>query len=204
VNPKGNPKSDAPDYDWNAFYKGNLIQRWWKRSIAKIVWSYVDKTLMILDVGCGSSPVLTRFPGAVGMDLNENKLLFLRGCGLDASFIKASAESIPFADNKFDYVLCLELIEHVYNPVAVFQEMNRVLIPGGKLILSTPNYGSFTWLIVEKLYGILMPDGYKLDHYNAFNQMGIIRMGEYNGFVLEKIKVVGLSDLVIRFRKEAS
>jgi hypothetical protein len=90
----------------------------------------------------------------------------------------------------------------VYNPVAVFQEMNRVLVFGGKLILSTPNYGSFTWLIVEKLYGILMPGGYKLDHYNAFNQMGIVRMGEYNGFALEKIKAVGLSDLVICFSKK--
>lgn len=202
MNPKRNPQSDAPDYDWNAFYRGNLIQRWWKRSIAKIVWSYVDKTSRILDVGCGSSPVLTRFPGAVGMDLNESKLLFLRGRGLDASFVKASADRIPFADNTFDYILCLELIEHVYNPVAVFQEMNRVLVFGGKLILSTPNYGSFTWLIVEKLYGILMPGGYKLDHYNAFNQMGIVRMGEYNGFALEKIKAVGLSDLVICFSKK--
>ena len=122
----------------------------------------------------------------------------------DNSFIQASGDYLPFGDNTFDYVLCLELIEHVPNPTALLEEMNRVLIPGSKLILSTPDYGSFAWLIVEKLYGILMPKGYKLDHYNAFNKRGIIRIVEQNGFVLERIKTVGFSDLVISFIKRAS
>jgi SAM-dependent methyltransferase len=191
------------DYDWNAFYRGNPIQRWWKKSIASIVWSYVDKQSRVLDVGCGSSPVITRFPGAVGLDVNEGKLSFMKENCSDISFVRASGDHIPFSANTFDCILCLEVIEHVYNPVALFQEMNRVLVPRGKFILATPNYGSFTWLIVEKLYGIIMPEGYELDHYNAFNKTGIIRMGEYNGFALEEVKGVGFSDLVISFMKKA-
>ena len=204
VRTKEIPRFDAPDYDWCAFYKGNPIQKWWKRAIARKVWAYVDKNSRILDVGCGSSPVITRFPGAIALDLNERKLLFMREKCSDNSFIQASGDYLPFGDNTFDYVLCLELIEHVPNPTALLEEMNRVLIPGSKLILSTPDYGSFAWLIVEKLYGILMPKGYKLDHYNAFNKRGIIRIVEQNGFVLERIKTVGFSDLVISFIKRAS
>lgn len=195
---------DAPDYDWNAFFKGNPIQRWWKRSIARKVWAYVDKNSRILDVGCGSSPVITGFSGAVALDLNEKKLLFMLERCSDNSFVQASGDCLPFGDKTFNYVLCLEVIEHVPYPTNILQEINRVLEPGGKLIISTPDYGSFAWLIVEKLYGILMPKGYKLDHYNAFNRRGIIRIVEQNGFVLERIKTVGFSDLVISFIKRAS
>jgi len=192
-----------PDYDWNAFYGGNSLQRWWKKSIASIVWSYVGKQSRVLDVGCGSSPVITRFSGAVGIDVNEGKLLFMKERRSDTSFVRASGDHIPFGANTFDCILCLEVIEHVYNPVALFQEMNRVLVPRGKFILATPNYGSFTWLIIERLYGIIMPGGYELDHYNAFDKTGIIRMAEYNGFALEEIRTVGFSDLVISFMKKA-
>ena len=191
-----------PDYEWNAFYRGNPIQKWWKKSIAGIVWSYVDNQSKILEVGCGSSPIIARYPGAVGIDINKDKIKFMRGKCSHISFMRASGDHIPFGDSTFDRVLCLEVVEHVYNPVALFQEINRVLVPAGRLILATPNYGTFTWLMVEKLYGLFLPGGYVLDHYNAFNKTGIIRMAEYNGFALDEIKTVGFSDLVMLFTKK--
>jgi len=49
-------------------------------------------------------------------------------------------EFLPFSDGEFDLVLFNEIFEHLrFNPIATLKEINRVLQPGGKLILSTPN-----------------------------------------------------------------
>jgi SAM-dependent methyltransferase len=49
-------------------------------------------------------------------------------------------EAIPFPDNCFDQVIFSEVIEHlVYSPLPVLRELRRVLLPGGRLIITTPN-----------------------------------------------------------------
>mgnify|MGYP003970902947 CR=1 FL=1 len=52
-------------------------------------------------------------------------------------------EPLPFKDEKFDAVICLEGIEHVMHPEILFSELARVLKKGGLLIISTPNVQSF-------------------------------------------------------------
>lgn len=48
-------------------------------------------------------------------------------------------ESLPFRTKSFDDWICIEGIEHIENPHHLIQEANRILRPGGRLILSTPN-----------------------------------------------------------------
>ncbi len=60
-----------------------------------------------------------------------------RGAGLAvAADLDAS---LPFPDSAFDLVLCVEGIEHAENQYHAFREFTRVLAPGGRLVLSTPN-----------------------------------------------------------------
>ncbi len=47
--------------------------------------------------------------------------------------------SLPLADESVDYIVCQEGIEHVSNHVGVLREFNRVLRPGGRVLLTTPN-----------------------------------------------------------------
>jgi SAM-dependent methyltransferase len=70
-------------------------------------------------------------------------------CDIDTSQFAASGLSIergdlngriPYEDETFDYVCFLEAIEHTENPYNAVRELARVLRPGGRLILSTPNY----------------------------------------------------------------
>jgi SAM-dependent methyltransferase len=47
---------------------------------------------------------------------------------------------LPYGDGLFDYVLCIDGIEHVENPFHALREFRRVLKKGGRLFLSIPNY----------------------------------------------------------------
>lgn len=61
---------------------------------------------------------------------------------------------LPADDESFDYVVCSEVIEHMeIDPMFMLSEINRVLKPGGILILSTPNAVS-THSLTKMVYGI--------------------------------------------------
>ena len=47
--------------------------------------------------------------------------------------------TLPYGDAEFDYVVCLEGLEHIENPHQAIREFSRLLSPGGHLIVSTPN-----------------------------------------------------------------
>jgi len=61
---------------------------------------------------------------------------------------QAVGEALPFAGNRFDCVLLSEVIEHLEAPQVSIGEAVRVLCPGGRLLITTPNYRSF-WPLME-------------------------------------------------------
>ena len=99
---------------------------------------------VILDAGCGSGRVFQHRqagnvrPGVgriVGVDVTdeprENENL------TDAT--KGDLRALPFRDNQFDMAIVSHVAEHLVDPDAVFAELSRVLKPGGRLLLLTPN-----------------------------------------------------------------
>jgi ubiquinone/menaquinone biosynthesis C-methylase UbiE len=60
--------------------------------------------------------------------------------GARTAFFQADAQSIGIASAAFDTVICCETLEHLHDPVAAVAELARVLRPGGRLFLTTPNY----------------------------------------------------------------
>ncbi len=52
------------------------------------------------------------------------------------------AGRLPYGDGVFDYAACIEGPEHMENPYQALRELGRVLRPGGKLVLSIPNYSN--------------------------------------------------------------
>jgi ubiquinone/menaquinone biosynthesis C-methylase UbiE len=61
------------------------------------------------------------------------------------------SHSLPYADESFDYITCIEGLEHIENPHQALREFSRILRPGGQLILSIPNTLNieerFKWLL---------------------------------------------------------
>ena len=99
----------------------------------------------LLDVGSGrgygDAMLLAVTEFIVGLDYDLESLRHAAGryAGHRLHFMRGDAHSLPFADETFDAVVSIEVIEHVEHPEKMASEMARVLKPGGCLILSTPN-----------------------------------------------------------------
>ena len=99
----------------------------------------------VLDAGCGSGygAAMMSAAGArqvVGIDIDADTIEAARSkMPVGVELAVGDLESVPVGDACFDVVVCLEAIEHVLDPEAVLDEFRRVLIPGGLLVLSTPN-----------------------------------------------------------------
>jgi ubiquinone/menaquinone biosynthesis C-methylase UbiE len=77
-------------------------------------------------------------PNSEGVEIIHDKC---KAEGIDPRrFINAYAEQIPFADNEFDFVHCVTVLEHVADIKLSLSEMIRVTKPGGHIYINTPNY----------------------------------------------------------------
>ncbi len=96
----------------------------------------------VLDAGCGtgwfSKAAAERGANVTSMDLGEG-LLQQVSIKCKSNRVVGSILNIPFSDNTFDYIVSSEVIEHIPQPLDAIDELYRVLKPGGKLVLSTPN-----------------------------------------------------------------
>ena len=102
----------------------------------------------ILDAGCGfgaTAIVLAQsLPRSevVGIDLSDPLLEFAiqaaqdTGVGERVSFERADVQEIPYEDDSFDALINLQMLHIVEDPIAMLDEMERVLAPGGALFMA--------------------------------------------------------------------
>lgn len=194
----------AADYDWKAYYKGNLIQKWWKRRAARLVLEMAGENSPVVDLGCGSSPILSMVKAKekVGVDAHAGKIDLMKEKDSTSTYINVLAEDSKLADNYFGTTLCIEVIEHHENPHKLMQEIARITRPGGTVIIATPDFSSWTWNVIEILYGVLMRSGYHDEHNSKFTESSAKALAAAYGLRHEETRKVLGADMVMRFRKE--
>ncbi len=127
---KRGPKGTFQIDDRHISPASSLSTRWLLRTLVR---ARAFASGRLLDVGCSSKPYEEVFTAETyfGIDWpgSQHKL------SIDAI---ADAHHLPFKAASFNTVLCTEVIEHLRDPSRSIQEMARLLVPGGYLILSAP------------------------------------------------------------------
>ena len=107
----------------------------------------------LLDLGCGEGELTRRIVAeasnvktVVAGDVSLDRLQTARRSAPGAPFVYLPAASpAPFRDGSFDVVCLLDVLEHVADEAVLLRDIRRLLRPGGRLILTTPYAGIFTW-----------------------------------------------------------
>jgi methionine biosynthesis protein MetW len=111
--------------------------------IIETVVTVLKKGEKFLDVGCGNGALMEitedKFDKIHGCDISETALYQAKERGMMGTCVDLNAEALPYRDASFDCVTCLEVVEHVMDPLHLLKDIYRVLRPKGSLVLTTPN-----------------------------------------------------------------
>lgn len=135
----------------------------------------------LLDVGCGTQPYRASFAvdEYVGLEIDTPEA---RARGIADEYYDGGR--FPFGDATFDVVLCNQVLEHVFVPEAFVAEIHRVLVPGGRLILTVP----FVW------------DEHEQPHdYARYSSFGLRALLERGGLVIAEQRKL-LADAAVLFQ----
>lgn len=207
------------------FSRKNLLNAYWKMERAlvpelkycqhvyeEVLNGVVKSEIQWLDLGCGHQVLPAwRFE-------QEKKLIARAGTvvGIDADFpsvekhrsvqlrFVGNISALPFRDSSFDLITANMVVEHLDNPLLQFQEVSRVLKPGGMFVFHTPHSRGYSTLLAR-----LLPEGLKLalirmlqgrpsedvfrTFYRANTEADIRRLAHTAGFEAVEIRLIGSS-----------
>jgi 2-polyprenyl-3-methyl-5-hydroxy-6-metoxy-1,4-benzoquinol methylase len=139
--------------------------------------NYVDASIMylpscssgrLLDIGCGSGATLRIMQDlgwdAEGIDFDLVTVENARSKRLNVHV--GTLKEQQYDDESFDAVVMCHVIEHVHDPLELVRECRRVLKPGGRLVILTPNVDSWGHRQFQSAWLFLDPPR----HLHLFNQ----------------------------------
>lgn len=131
-----------------------------------------------LEVGPGMRPRLP-LAGTHFCDISEPALTALSQHGGQVHLGPITA--LPFADQSFDLVCALDIIEHVADDEAAMAELARVAAPGARVLLSTPLHPEY-WSSFDEIVG----------HFRRYAPEALLALLERNGLEVEQSAIFGM------------
>lgn len=137
----------------------------------------------IIDIGSGSGVILEELLNTNDyfcMDIAFNRIqlhsYYAKTKGYPNLSIQGDACTLPVKDNSFDIVFCIETLEHIKNDKNALKELNRILKPAGKLLLTVPYDEKLTKESFERI-----------GHVNTYNEKDIKDLTIESGFTINNI-----------------
>lgn len=149
---------DPKGHSKHLYYSKSAVMNWVHAAHINeaVARSRGNASAAVLDVGCSDGEYFYRLQGhysaAVGLDHNGEalKTLLERMPDPHTVVLQGDACNLPFPNHGFDVVASLETLEHVYDMPRAVAEFQRVLKPGGALIVTVP---------IERGLSILLKQG---------------------------------------------
>ena len=126
----------------SAFTRGKMLA-----SLVYPEFFPVDSSHRVLDLACGTGPQIALFSrGArevVGIDIQEHRLTMATALIAElrltnARVIRADVSALPLKHRSADRAIAIDIIEHLDDPDAFLRDVGRVLVPGGRLLVTVP------------------------------------------------------------------
>lgn len=135
----------AGEYHLQSLLSLNVVGQWAK--------THSQRNLRIIDVGCGKGLFLRDFTmglrqqwgvqtiRATGIDLVRSPGDHFNEICENFQFVEQNldGQSLPFADQSFDFLCCNHVLEHIFETEKLIREFRRVLQPQGLCVISVPN-----------------------------------------------------------------
>ena len=115
------------------------------KTLTRILGNTALQKFTVLDIGCSTGIIDTilaqKCKKVVGIDIDKKAILFAKkNCKQkNLVFTIGDTMKLAFPNNSFDVIICAQVYEHVPNPQKLFEEVYRVLRPGGVCYLSACN-----------------------------------------------------------------
>jgi len=121
-----------------------IDQRWHEFALGILPAPFGNRKL--LDVGCGGGGVAVRIAEmgweVTGIDISPRNVDALRRRGIHAEAVDLNGD-FPFEPETFSCIAFIEVAEHLVRAEHAFHEISRILVPGGKVLFTTPNNASY-------------------------------------------------------------
>ncbi len=120
---------------------------WWYRGRRRVLDRVIDNMRLpararILDAGCGSGRNmvdLARQGTVTGVELSPASVEIARGRAV-GEVLEGSILDMPLPAESFDLAVSLDVIEHLDDDAGALRELRRVVVPGGRLLVTVPAY----------------------------------------------------------------
>jgi SAM-dependent methyltransferase len=186
---------DIQEYDNMALFEDSY---WWHVGRRRIIFRILEKYSHtykqdILDIGCGTGgnyALLNQYGNVHGLDNAPEAITYCEEKGIPNISLGA-CEDMPYGNKSFDWIVALDVLEHLEDENMALGEFSRVLRPKGRLLLTVPAY-AFIWSGHDEV----------LHHQRRYVRKQLKRLLEENGYSVHMISymITFLAPVIIGVR----
>lgn len=185
------------------------------QEILSIIKPYLQTETRLLEIGCGLGRIIfesikTSVAQATGVDISEafidecrriaagksEYISYMHIPSTNLSFEVADAQKLPFVPGEFNFLISLNVIDRVPNPEDAIHELERLVLPGGLVLIADPYDWDEDYTEKEKHFTNM------LDYFNDSNWEVLLEKNIPFNLQVNERKLISYSDHVLLLKRK--